>query len=169
MISFWKIGLKRAKPVFFLFMGLYVIATLEIAFFGYFMNIQKENRTLLTYSYGGGVAGLLAGMTMVHYIIARNFSYEMGNLETLGYSRISYIFFYAVQFLIVFLISLPVTLVLLMIVYFLANMQDLGMAVYFSLFMKSALIVFSLMIFSAISALVYFSRREPILLLKEKA
>lgn len=169
MISFWNTGLKRAKSIFLLFVGLYITAILEIIFYGYFTTIEKYKDSLLTYSYGAGVAGLLAGMAMVHFIIVKNYTYEMGNLETLGYTRLSYILFYVTQFLLVFLFSVPVAILFLFIIYLSSGMQNLGFAVYASLSVKSVLTVFLVMIISIVAAFIYFSRREPILLLKEKA
>ncbi|MFO1469965.1 MAG: hypothetical protein U1F27_02850 [Turneriella sp.] len=166
MIHFWRLGLKRAPVMWILAGVLYLIAYVEVAVFVRYQKFLTTNNPLLLYAFALLLSGFAFGVLMVQAILCRSLRYEVGNFETLGFTRFKILSYYGMQNLFVVLLSLlPAVSTDLILTNFLAEEYadcEFGRVIA-AQFLLAVLLVMSFGNF-----LILYSRLSPALLLKEK-
>ncbi len=167
MIQFWRLGLKRAPVMWSLAGVLYLLAYVEMAVFVRYEKFLSANNTLLLYAFALLLIGFGFGILMVQAILCRALRYEIGNFETLGFTRLRIVGYYGMQNLFVALLALiPAVSTDLVLSSFFAQ-KNMPIATFERAIAAQFLLGFFL-ILSFMSFLLVYSRLSPALLLKEK-
>ena len=162
-----KIGLSRSRAVFILLGALYLAVYLQVSVL-FFLILTSKIQMLVISGYTIGTLGLLGGIAGAHFLVAGKYSYEMGNLETIGFPRWFYLTTYLIQFVLVQLISCLVGLLCFQILYIFITSDSVSFSQLAIVHLKTILTVLPLQVISCAAGLWYQSRSEPFLLIKER-
>ncbi|MBL8035718.1 MAG: hypothetical protein JNJ69_18585 [Leptospiraceae bacterium] len=167
MIHFWRLGLKRAPIMWILAGVLYLIAYVETAVFVRYQKFLSTSNPLLLYAFALLLIGFAFGLLMVQAILCRSLRYEVGNFETLGFTRLKILGYYAMQNLFVALLALlpAVSTDLILNAFF--SQKNMPVASFERVIVAQFVLGFTL-IFTFANFMVLYSRQSPALLLKEK-
>lgn len=169
MITLWRVSLFRSWLSFTVFAVLYALLYLQLAIYLYLGKVELLESALVTTGYQIGLYGFTAGVLAIHFLAIKNYAYEMGNLETLGYTRLRYGLFYFIQFLITLLIGTVAGVAFFQVLYARGAFEEVQTAVLASLHwaafwrLGSGLSIAYIVFFYAVSF------KDPVFLLKEKA
>jgi len=167
MIYFWRLGLKRAPGIWILSGLLYLIAFIETAIFIRYEKYLVLNQPLLYYAFVLLSSGFICGILMVQAILCRSLRYEIGNFETLGFTRSNIIAYYSVQNIFVLLAALLPAIPIDLILNALFAQKNIPTAsvdkVILGQFFVWAVLSFMFFFFTIV-----FSRQAPAMLLREK-
>ncbi|HRP70011.1 MAG TPA: hypothetical protein PLY93_10810 [Turneriella sp.] len=167
MIQFWRLGLKRAPMMWILAGALYLVAYVETAVFVRYAKHLSTNNLVLLYAFLLLLIGFAFGVLMVQAILCRLLRYEIGNFETLGFTRTKIIGYYALQNIFVVLLALLPAISTDLILSSLFAQKNVETAsfdrVILSQFMLAMGITASYVIF-----LLLYTQKSPALLLKER-
>lgn len=100
------LSLKKSKLINSILVLLFALAFIQGVFYFLFKDAGQLKERVLEVGYLIGFLGFLAGISGVLFLIIRNHRSEMGALETLGYSRLSYGFSFVLQIAFVLFIGL---------------------------------------------------------------
>jgi hypothetical protein len=167
MIQFWRLGLKRAPVIWSLAGVLYLLADVEVAIFMRYEKFLAANNTLLLYAFALLLVGFAFGILLVQATFCRALRYEIGNFETLGFTRLKIIGYYGMQNLFVVLLALVPAVSTDLILSSLFLQKNMPLASFERAIIAQFLLCLFLML-SFTSFLVVYSRPSPALLLKEK-
>lgn len=167
MIQFWRLGLKRAPVMWALAGALYLIAFVETAVFVRYEKTLSSTNSLLLYAFALLLIGFGFGILMVQAILSRNLRYEIGNFETLGFTRFRILGYYTMQNIFVALGALlPAVCTDLILTTFFAQ-KNLPLANFERAIIAQFLLAL-ILVFTFSQFLFFYSRATPALLLKEK-
>ncbi|MFZ5630398.1 MAG: hypothetical protein ACOY5B_14805 [Spirochaetota bacterium] len=167
MIQFWRLGLKRAPVMWSLAGILYLLAYVEMAVFVRYEKFLSANNTLLLYAFALLLIGFAFGILMVQAILCRALRYEIGNFETLGFTRLKIVSYYGMQNLFVALLALLPAVSTDLILSSFFSQKNMPIAAFDRAIAAQFLLGIFLML-SFVSFLFIYSRQSPALLLKEK-
>lgn len=167
MIHFWRLGLKRAPVMWILAGVLYLIAYVEVAVFVRYQKFLSTNNSLLLYAFALLLIGFAFGLLMVQAILCRSLRYEVGNFETLGFTRLKILSYYAMQNLFVILLALLPAISTDLILSNFFSQKSMPIASFERVITAQFMLAFFL-VFSFSGFMVLYSRLSPALLLKEK-
>jgi hypothetical protein len=167
MIQFWRLGLKRAPVMWSLAGILYLLAYVEMAVFVRYEKFLSANNTVLLYAFGLLLVGFVFGILMVQAVLCRALRYELGNFETLGFTRLRIVGYYGMQNLFVALMALLPAVSTDLILSSFFTQKNMPIAAFDRAIVAQFLLGLFLMITFS-SFLVVYSRSSPALLLKEK-
>lgn len=167
MLEMVKMGLRRSIKIFFLLGFLYILLNLQLSLFLYFYYSGFQEKLFYT-GYLIGLGGFLAGIAGLHFAIISKYTYEFGNLETIGFSRFFCIRHYLIQYLIVLGVTLFPSVIVFQILYHFigsVSLSGLDLAIihlesFFALFLFHGLTI--------LSSLWIHTRKEPFLLIRER-
>lgn len=167
MIQFWRLGLRRAPVMWSLAGVLYLLAYVEMAVFVRYEKFLSANNTLLLYAFALLLIGFGFGIMMVQAILCRSLRYEIGNFETLGFTRLKIVSYYGMQNLFVAMLALlpAISTDLLLSSFFTEKNMPIAA------FERAIMGQFQLGLFLVLSFVVFllaYSGKSPALLLKEK-
>ncbi len=167
MIHFWRLGLKRAPVMWILAGVLYLIAYVEVAVFVRYQKFLTTNNPLLLYAFALLLIGFAFGVLMVQAILCRSLRYEVGNFETLGFTRFKILSYYGMQNLFVVLLALlpAVSTDLILTNFFSQKSMPIAS---FERVIAAQFLLAVLLVLSFGNFLILYSRLSPALLLKEK-
>lgn len=167
MIHFWRLGLKRAPVMWILAGVLYLIAYVETAVFIRYEKFLSSSNSLLLYAFALLLIGFAFGVLMVQAILCRALRYEIGNFETLGFTRFKVLSYYGMQNLFVILLALlpAVSTDLILTSFFTQKSMPIAN---FERVIAGQFLLAVLLIVTFANFLVFYSRQSPALLLKEK-
>lgn len=100
------LSLNKSKLINAILVLLFALAFIQGVFYFLFKEVGQLKEPALEVGYLIGFLGFLAGISGVLFLIIRNHRSEMGALETLGYSRLSYGLSFVLQITFVLLIGL---------------------------------------------------------------
>lgn len=100
------LSLKKSKLINAILVLLFALAFIQGVFYCLFKEGGQFKEQALEVGYLIGFLGFLAGISGVLFLIIRNHRSEMGALETLGYSRLSYGFSFVLQITFVLFVGL---------------------------------------------------------------
>lgn len=168
MIQFWRLGLKRAPVMWALAGLLYLIAYVETSVFVRYEKFLGTSNSLLLYAFALLLVGFGFGVLMVQAILVRQLRYEIGNFETLGFTRFQVLTYYGMQNLFIVLLALlPAVLIDIVLSGFFAQ-KNMPVADFNRVIASQFLLGLGALASFAIFLFVY-SRLAPALLLKEKS
>ena len=163
------LSLKKSKLMNAILVLLFALAFIQGVFYFLFKEGGQLKERVLEVGYLIGFLGFLAGISGVLFLIIRNYRSEMGALETLGYSRLSYGFSFVLQITFVLLIGLFLGISISIAMYYatplLPAIPISGLAL---LMLRSAII--QMAVFLPVTALFVFliSLSDPYLMVKIK-
>lgn len=167
MIPFWRLGLKRAPIMWGLAGVLYLLAYVEMAVFVRYEKFLSSGNTLLYFAFALLLTGFVFGICMVQAILCRTLRYEMGNFETLGFTRQKIMLYYSAQNLFVALVALLPSISTDLILTAFFSQKNIPLAQFDrAIFAQFLLALFLVSVFYVF--LWSYSRLSPALLLKEK-
>ena len=100
------LSLKKSKLMNAILILLFALSLIQGVFYFLLKETGQLKERVLEVGYLIGFLGFLAGISGVLFLIIRNHRSEMGALETLGYSRLSYGLSFVLQITFVLLIGL---------------------------------------------------------------
>ncbi|MBV6493194.1 MAG: hypothetical protein LDLANPLL_01209 [Turneriella sp.] len=167
MIQFWRLGLKRAPMAWALVGFLYLIAYVETAVFVRYAKYLSVHNSVLLYAFALLLIGFAFGVLMVQAILCRALRYEMGNFETLGFTRFKILGYYTLQNIFIALLALlPAVSTDLILSGFFAE-KSIQTASFERVIVAQFLLLLGVA-FSFLSFLFLYSQKSPALLLKER-
>ena len=146
---------------------LYLIAYVEVAVFVRYQKFLSTNNSLLLYAFALLLIGFAFGLLMVQAILCRSLRYEVGNFETLGFTRLKILSYYAMQNLFVILLALLPAISTDLILSNFFSQKSMPIASFERVITAQFMLAFFL-VFSFSGFMVLYSRLSPALLLKEK-
>ena len=167
------LSLKKSKLINSILVLLFALAFIQGVFYFLFKEVGfKEVGQLkeqaLEVGYLIGFLGFLAGISGVLFLIIRNHRSEMGALETLGYSRLSYGFSFVLQITFVLLIGLFLGISISIAIYATPLFLKIPTSDLVLVMLRSAII--QMAVFLPVTALFVFliSLSDPYLMVKIK-
>lgn len=160
-------NVKRAKSTFIIFTLIYILSFIQLAIF-YIYNTATSDSAVQLFKTGFliGVYGFLAGGLGIHYLIIKNYRHEMGNLETMGFSRFNYILQYWLSFILVSLAGFFAGIIIfIIIVQFFSIPISSGM---FAIIFRTFINLFLFYNIFTYLFLFIVSLKDPFHLIKEK-
>ncbi|GEM_PF-2317850 len=159
-------NIKRARVNFFFFSIIYVLSYIQLAIYYIFMKEASGSAMIYQIGFLIGVYGFLGGGAGIHYLIIRNYSHEMGNLETLGITRLSYLFQYWLSYALVSLASFLLGMIIFLIGFYgFMNVQYVALGLILAKSFLNLFIFYNLFTFVF---LFLASTKDPFHLIKEK-
>lgn len=168
MVTFLLISLKRSWLTHVLIGLLYTLSYLQLSFYYYFDKAGFFPNPLVKGGYQLGVLGFFAGTIGVIFILARQLRFEMGNLETLGFSQHKYVLFYLIQTGIIFLLAVIAGIVGFIIAYQSIEFKSVQLSVLFEGHLSTTWQLASLYLSANFLFYYFHSYKDPMLLIKDK-
>ena len=168
MFPLWKTSLKRSWLSFSLVYFLYVFSYLQFAFYLYFQQAEGLANPVLKSGYLIGIFGFLLGIITIKYIIIQNYTSELGSLETLGFTRRSYSLFFLFQYFLILVFAVISAIIVFQVVYISKYFKEVPVSVLLSIHGSTALQISALFILAILVSFYLVSRKDPLLMLKEK-
>ena len=162
------LSLNKSKLINAILALLFALAFVQ----GVFYCLLKEGGQLkeqaLEVGYLIGFLGFLAGISGVLFLIIRNHRSEMGALETLGYSRLSYGFSFVLQIIFVLFIGLLLGIFIFIAIYATPLLPKILTSDLVLVMLRAAMI--QVAVFLPLTALFVFliSLSDPYLMVKTK-
>ncbi len=169
MLQLVILSLKRSKALFVIMAVLYLLALLQVDIFLFARATDNQSDPLLSLGFVIAAAGYLAGLLGVEFLVLRQFSYEMGNLETLGYSRLQYLTFFTAQFKIICFVAWLFSIPLFSLLYGFISNSSMPLSSHMAIHFISGVSLLALTGFSVFFFGLIHSTRDPFMLLKEKS
>ena len=162
------LSLKKSKLINAILVLLFGLAFVQGVFYCLFKEGGQLKEQALEVGYLIGFLGFLAGISGVLFLIIRNHRSEMGALETLGYSRLSYGFSFVLQIIFVLLIGLFLGIAIFIAIYATPLLPKMPTSDLVLVMLRAAMI--QVAVFLPLTALFVFliSLSDPYLMVKTK-
>jgi len=158
----------RSRFIFLILGVLYTLSQIQLTIYNSMKQVKMTHFELFTFGYFLGIMGLIGSLLGIQYLVINSFRFEMGNLETLGFTRRKYIFLYYIQFCILYLLSAIPAFILIQIVYSAENVSGQIHNMLYGSFFNSFLWLGVVYLSFLGLCLIWISRKEPMILIREK-
>ncbi|MDH5716027.1 MAG: hypothetical protein OEZ22_00130 [Spirochaetia bacterium] len=168
MIRILLIFINRTKIITIFISLVYALSYFQLCLHFYFQSAKIYNNPLLEIGYLIGIVGLFSGIIGIQFIIGKIYAYDMGNLETMGFTRISYLTYYLIQLVFSILIGIIIGIIVFHIfqfVFFYIESKDIKL---YQIHLAASWRILSLYTLSTGIIYFYHSKKDPMLLIKEK-
>ncbi|MCS6984478.1 MAG: hypothetical protein NZM25_05035 [Leptospiraceae bacterium] len=169
MLSLLRLSFFRAKLFFALFFLLYLLALLQYDIYLYYRHFKDHHNSLIGLGFELSFFSYLLMLVAVQFFSVRSFAHEMGNLETLGVRRWQYILAYIVHFLSLWLLGWLFSLPIFPILVAFSTGETMDGSELLQVFLLSLRDSLPLVLLTVGFAFYYHSRKDPFLMLRDKA
>lgn len=167
VVPFFFQSIRRSLWLFILFFTLFFLAHWQLIIFFLYKNAENLPGWIMP-GYTIGVAGFHFGFTGFLYLASRMFVYEMANLESLGFSRMTLISSFTSQFLLSFLLSIFTAIIISPFIHLSIFKESMGMGSWILLQLKTGILLFLPYIVFTSFFFYVNTMRDPYLMIRGK-